>query len=329
MAVPNPITTIPDNYSVRIRRFRERLGLTQVPVPKASADVVNTAIGEAVLAGKVWLLSGPASLLAEPIPAGVLAPTSTLCVPPAVINVAEILPANLPNAWPGDETNALAIATALSQKPGKPVPWKTVKDVIGASLNARFTQLADGSAPWPCDLPAAQTVQQKVAPAGPGGGTGGGDAGGGATGSGTPPPTIRVAEADFKPSQIQDLGDLIPALLELKAKCMVFADRILDPVCPTHAPQQHRPDSSADNTGDPGQVHGKDRTDGDTIQRLSKPTTNCLQIRRWSELGIGVAKIAPASLSRPVQPSVNKLHSRRGFLWIFPKVSGRVSWIVS
>ena len=30
MAVPDPIATIPDNYSVRIRRFRERLGLTQV-----------------------------------------------------------------------------------------------------------------------------------------------------------------------------------------------------------------------------------------------------------------------------------------------------------
>ena len=189
-----------------------------VPVPKASADVVNAAIGEAVEAGKVWLLSGPASLLAEPIPAGVLTAASTLCVPPAVINVAEILPANLPDAWPGEETNALAIATALSQKAGKTLPWKTVKDVIGASLNARFTQLADGSAPWPCDLPAAQTVKLKVAPAGPGGGTGGGGTGGGATGGGTPPPTVRVAAADFEPSQIQDLGDLIPALLEIKAK---------------------------------------------------------------------------------------------------------------
>ena len=145
-----------------------------VSVPKASTDVVNAAIGEAVEAGKVWLLSGPASLLAEPIPPGVLTTTSTLCVPPAVINVAEILPANLPTAWPSDETNALAIATALSQKAGKTQPWKTVKDVIGASLQARFTQLADGSAAWPCDLPAAQTVKIKVAPAGPGGGTGGG-----------------------------------------------------------------------------------------------------------------------------------------------------------
>jgi hypothetical protein len=190
-----------------------------VPVPKASVDVVNAAIGEAVEASKVWLLSGPASLLSEPIPAGVLAPTSMLCAPPAVINVAEILPANLPTAWSGDETNALSIATALSQKAGKTLPWKTVKDVIGASLNARFTQLADGSAPWPCDLPAAQTVKLKVAPAVPGGGPGGG--GGGPAGGGTQPPTIRVAEADFEPSQIQDLGDAIPALLEVKAKCKV------------------------------------------------------------------------------------------------------------
>ena len=150
-------------------------------------------------------------------PSGVLTAASTLCVPPAVINVAEILPANLPAAWPGDETNALAIATALSQKAGKTLPWKTVKDVIGASLQARFTQLADGSAPWPCDLPAAQTVKIKVAPAGPGGGTGGGGTGGGEAGGGTPP-QVRVAAADFEPSQIQDLGDLIPALLEIKAK---------------------------------------------------------------------------------------------------------------
>jgi hypothetical protein len=192
-----------------------------VPVPKASADVVNAAIGEAVEAAKVWLLSGPASLLAEPIPPGVLAPTSMLCVPPAVINVAEILPANLPTAWTGEETNALAIATGLSQKAGKTLPWKTVKDVIGASLSARFTQLTAGSAPWPCDLPAAQTVKLKVAPAGAGGGAGGGGGGGGAAGGGMPPPTIRAAEAEFAPSQIQDLADLIPALLEVKAKCKV------------------------------------------------------------------------------------------------------------
>ena len=186
-----------------------------VPVPKASADVVNAAIGDAVEAGKVWLLSGPASLLAEPIPVGVLAPTSTLCVPPAMIAVPEILPANLPEAWSGEETNALAIATVLSQKAGKTLPWKTVKDVIGASLNARFTQLADGLAAWPCDLPGAQTVKLKVAPAGPGGGTGGGGTGGGGK---TGLPKVLVAQAELEPAEIQNLGDIMPQFLDVKAK---------------------------------------------------------------------------------------------------------------
>jgi hypothetical protein len=185
-------------------------------VPKASTEVVDAAIGEAVAAGKVWLLSGPASLLAEPIPAGVLAPTAKLRTPPAMISAAAILPENLPSAWKDGGTTALSIATALSQQAGNTLPWKTVRDVIGGSLQARFVALADDSAPWPCDLPAANTVRIKVAAAGTVGGTGGGTGGGGAT-----PPNVRIAAADFEPSQIQDLADLIPALLEIKAKAKV------------------------------------------------------------------------------------------------------------
>ena len=137
-----------------------------------------------------------------------------------MINVAEILPANLPDSLdgrrdqrPGDCHGVVAEGrqdAALEDGQGRDRRRR---------CSARFTQLADGSAPWPCDFSAAQTVKIKVAP-GPGGG-GGGGAGGGATGGGTPPPTMRVAEADFEPSQIQDLGDLIPALLEIKAKCKV------------------------------------------------------------------------------------------------------------
>jgi hypothetical protein len=190
-----------------------------VPVPQASADVVNAAIGEAVEAGKVWLLSGPASLLAEPIPAGVLTAASTLSVPPATITVSEILPANLSEAWSGEQTNALAIATALSQRAGKNLPWKTVKYVIDNSLHASFTQLAEESAPWPCDLPGAQTVKIKVAPAGPGGGTDGSGTGGGGTGGGQS--KLLIASAQFEPSEIQDLADMIPQLLDFRAKAKI------------------------------------------------------------------------------------------------------------
>jgi len=191
-----------------------------VPVPKASTGVVDAAIGEAVAAGRVWLLSGPASLLAEPIPAGVLAPSAKLRTPPALISAAAILPENLPSAWKDGGTTALSIATALSQLAGNTLPWKTVRDVIGGSLQARFVALADDSSPWPCDLPAANTVKIKVAAVGTGGGTGGGS-GGGTGGGGPTPPNIRSAAADFEPSQMQDLGDLIPVLLEVKAKANV------------------------------------------------------------------------------------------------------------
>lgn len=192
-----------------------------VPVPKASADVVNTAVSEAVEAGKVWLLSGPASLLAEPIPAGVLTPSAKLRVPPALISAASILPENLPDAWKDDGTTALSVATALSQQAGHTLPWKTVRDVIGGAISARFIALADGSAPWPCDLSAANTVKIKVSTGGAGGSAGGATSGAGGWTGGATPPNVRVAAATFEPSQIQDLGDLIPALLDVKAKAKV------------------------------------------------------------------------------------------------------------
>ena len=207
-------------------------GFTEpAPVPKTSADVVNAAIGEAVEEGKVWLLSGPASLLGEAIPAGVLTSTAKLRVPPAIISATAILPENLAAAWKDGTTNALAIATALSQQNGRTLPWKTVRDVIGGALQARFVSLDDSSAPWPCDMPAANTVVLKVAESG---GTGGGPGGGtgGRYGGWTVAETAsnkRVAEGDLEPSEVQDLGDLIPQLLEIKNKAntpLVFRMRI-------------------------------------------------------------------------------------------------------
>lgn len=190
----------------------DRGGFTEpVPVPKASATVVEAAIGEAVEAGKVWLLSGPSSLLGETIPAGVLSPAAKLRVPPAIISAAAILPENLPTAWKEGQTTALAIATALSHQAGNTLPWKTVRDVVGGAIQARFVALTEDSAPWPCELPAANTVKLQVAQTG-------GDGGGGGGGGPGPGSKTLVAQAELEPSEIQDLGDLIPQLLEIKTK---------------------------------------------------------------------------------------------------------------
>ncbi len=53
-----------------------------------------------------------------------------LLPPPEPVSVTEILPEVIPDVWTNRETTALAIATALSQKAGKTLPWKTVADVI-------------------------------------------------------------------------------------------------------------------------------------------------------------------------------------------------------
>lgn len=180
-------------------------------IPKAGAEVVNKAISAAVQAGALWLVSGPASVLAEPIPTGVLTPKAILREPPAMIAAAEILPENLPDAWAEGHATALSIATALSQKIGHTMPWKTVKDVITASINARFTELDGKSGDWPCDYPAAQSIKLKVssAPTGRPGVAG--------IGSATSPKCL-IAHAELEPSEIQDLAEIIPNLLELKAK---------------------------------------------------------------------------------------------------------------
>ncbi len=185
-----------------------------VPVPKANREVVEKATSAAVESGAVWLLSGPASVLGEPIPTGILAPAATLRVPPVPIAAAELLPENLPTAWKEGEATALAVATGLSQKAGKTLPWKTVRDAIDSSLKARFTELANGSAAWPCEFHAAKSVRIKVASGKPEGGGGGFE-------GGEPPPKKLVASASLEPSEIQDLADAMPKLLDIKAKSKV------------------------------------------------------------------------------------------------------------
>ena len=131
-------------------------------IPKAEQPVVDKAISSAVETGVLWLLSGPASIFGEPIPPGVLNANAKLCAPPEVIGAPEILAENLPDAWNDGEASGLSIATALSVKAGKTLPWKTVRDVITAAINARFVELTQDSQPWPNDFSAAQFVKLKA-----------------------------------------------------------------------------------------------------------------------------------------------------------------------
>ena len=96
-------------------------------IPKCEPAIVDAAVLEAVELGTLWLTSGPASILNEPVPAGVLNTEATLRPPPAPIPVDELMKEAIPQAWQDGKTTALALVTALSQKRGATLPWHTVK----------------------------------------------------------------------------------------------------------------------------------------------------------------------------------------------------------
>jgi hypothetical protein len=178
-------------------------------VPRATESCIEKAVSEAVEAGALWLLSGPASILAEPVPPGVLTPTSVLRAPPAPVAPAQIMPENLPNAWKDGLASGLSVSVALSHKAGRTLPWKTIRDAIGSALNARFLELDASSTPWPCELPGAQLL--KLRPAS-------GAAHPGTDDGGTARAGVLSASAELSPAQVQDLGDSVAKLLDVRTR---------------------------------------------------------------------------------------------------------------
>jgi hypothetical protein len=176
-----------------------------LPVPRASQEVVYTAIGGAIQKGLIWLLSGPTTLCGEDVPDGVLAPEAELLAPPTAVAPMSILSYELPDAWEGEESTALAIYQALSQKAGKSLPWPVVRRAIDGAMQARHMELASDSGPWPCDYPVARNVKLRVPAERP------------VTdkriGEGTEP-GVRKTEAELSSGEIQDLAERIGDILK-------------------------------------------------------------------------------------------------------------------
>jgi hypothetical protein len=176
-----------------------------VTIPKAERALVESAVQTAVRESKLWLTSGPASILAEEIPVGLLTDDARLQPPPQPIPAMDVLPANLPEAWSDKTATALAISVALSKKMGKTLPWANVCEAIDGAFRARLLERTLDSGAWPCDYVGAQIVklrlpsEQPPPPIPP---------------SPLPMPGVLVAEAELRPHQIQDLADVIGNLVQ-------------------------------------------------------------------------------------------------------------------
>ena len=167
-------------------------------IPKCEPADVDAAVLEAVEQGMLWLTSGPASILNEPVPPGVLSASASLRPPPSPIPVQELMDAAIPEAWQDGKTNALALASALSNKRGVTLPWYTVKSAIDGAIQANWLAVSKDGTPWSGDQAGAQHVVLEIPrkihhP--------------------DPPPYssgVLVAEADLEAHGIQDLADQIP-----------------------------------------------------------------------------------------------------------------------
>jgi hypothetical protein len=176
-----------------------------VPIPSAKSATVQAGVKAAVEAGKLWLVSGVASLCGEPIPTGVLSDTTLLYPPPEPIDVNRLTPEQLPAAWEGNQTTALGLSNQLSVQAGKALPWPVLREAIEGAIRARLLERTADSGPWPCPLSGAGAVklqrpQNVPVPATPR--------------LVMPKPGIFTAEAELKTDELMDLGDSLGEVLK-------------------------------------------------------------------------------------------------------------------
>jgi hypothetical protein len=174
-------------------------------IPGAAPQAITDAVAGAVKSGRVWLVNGTVSVLAEDVPAGFVNDTAQLFAPPLPLASVDVLPAQLPTAWQGDATNAHLIHAALSSKAGKVLPWTRVVSALDEAFRLGLIERTLDSGAWPCDLGGAAAVKivtRKSEAKEP------------------PPPKhygSKAASADLQTHEVQDLADHIDALREATA----------------------------------------------------------------------------------------------------------------
>ncbi len=174
-------------------------------IPAATPQAITDGVGAAVKAGRVWLVNGTVSVLAEDVPAGFVNDTAQLFPPPLPLASVDVLPTQLPTAWQGEATNAHLIHAALSSKVGKVLPWTRVVGALDEAFRLGLIERALDSGAWPCDRGGAAAVKIVTRK----------------SEAKEPPPTkhygSKAASADHQTHEVQDLADNIDALREATA----------------------------------------------------------------------------------------------------------------
>ena len=172
----------------------------QYGIPCCKEATLEAALAQAVADGTVWLVNGPTSCWKETVPFTALDEQAELLPPPQMITPQELTPDALPGAWQDLKTNGAAIVRALSQKKGVAVPWGVVRDSLGEAVRSRWLETVQGDGAT-AEFDHAGAWGLRVPDGGPA----------------LPPPPSQVANLEVESSQMQDLVESVPNLLEASA----------------------------------------------------------------------------------------------------------------
>ena len=116
----------------------------------------------------------------------------------------DLWPAQLGDAWSGDDTTAHLLHAALSAKAGKPLPWTPVRQALENGFRLGLFERTLDSGPWPWDLGRASAVKIRFCEAEVKNPTGS------AYGA-------NVATCELEMHEVQDLADQIDELRQVTA----------------------------------------------------------------------------------------------------------------
>ena len=169
------------------------------PIPRCEGVTLKEALASAVRTGVLWLVNGPTSLWKEEASFSVLDENAELRPPPQPIAAGELMPDALPGAWKNSETNAAAIARALSQKAGVALPWGLVRDALTEAVRNRWleTSRREGAV---AEFDTAGNWELKLPEGGP-----------------AQPPAPLAADAELDVVQLQELAESVAELLTASA----------------------------------------------------------------------------------------------------------------
>jgi hypothetical protein len=142
-----------------------------VAIPKCAEPKVAEAAAAAVKAGHLWVTNGMMSFCGEEPPAGTIAKSAVLRLPPVPVPMTALTPEELPDAWTDGVTTALALHNAASAKfapQGTILPWSVLCAAVNDALNTRYLEvLPGGPVQWPCEAQSAAKVEFRLPEAGP------------------------------------------------------------------------------------------------------------------------------------------------------------------